>query len=261
MSSQESLEISPSSEAPKVVRRPIKTSVLVARALAERIAHLEPGMMLSSEREMIAELGVGRGTLREALRLLELQGLIRVKPGPGGGPVVQQLDHRPLADNLALFLQNSNVTFGEILHARELIEAELASLAARNATQDEIAAIKTSISAMEEHIDDETYFLEENRRFHQLCAGAARSEVLRVFHSSLDYIHDGHSLGVDYGSKQIRSSVLRAHRRIAESIFNGDEAGARSAMADHLHEFDNFVSRHYPKVLERPIRVLPNAGA
>lgn len=239
------------------VRRLPKTSVVVAQALAERIARLEPGMMLPAERDMISELGVGRGTLREALRLLELQGLIRVKTGPRGGPIVLRPDHRPLADTLSLFLQTSNATFGEIVQSRGVIEAELSRRAAAHATKDQIAALYDSISAMEANLDDEEFFLEENLRFHQVCAAAARNEVLRVFHSSLKQISDGHAIGVDYNPRHVKS-VIQAHRCIADAIAAGDSQAAYEAMVQHMNAFENFVQRYYPSILNRRIRwVLP----
>ncbi|HWB70332.1 MAG TPA: GntR family transcriptional regulator, partial [Solirubrobacterales bacterium] len=84
----------PTAETP--LRR-TKTSVLVAHKLARQAARMEPGEMLPPEHVLLEELQVGRGTLREALRLLELQGIISMKAGPRGGPVVSRPDHGPLA--------------------------------------------------------------------------------------------------------------------------------------------------------------------
>src|ERR1700742_4774371 len=88
-------------DASRAIPRPPKTSVMLAHLLAERVSTLEPGAMLPAERDLIAELQVGRGTLREALRLLELQGIVSVKTGPRGGPVVIRPDHQPLTDTLS----------------------------------------------------------------------------------------------------------------------------------------------------------------
>src|ERR687891_1501467 len=74
-----------------------KTSILVAHELARQASQLEPGDILPPERVLIEQLKVGRGTLREALRLLELQGVITLKAGPGGGPVVARPDQRALS--------------------------------------------------------------------------------------------------------------------------------------------------------------------
>jgi len=240
------------------VRRPAKTAVVVAHALAERVAILEPGAMLPPERELIAELQVGRGTLREALRLLELQGVVSVKTGARGGPVVCRPDHRPLADTLSVFLQASEAPYSQLVHARRVIEAELARLAAQYATEEDIGALRDSIAAMAERLEDEDFFLEENLRFHQICARAARNEVLQVFHSCLKTISDGHVVGVGYSPKH-RHAVVEAHGRIADAIEAGRSDESYAAMSEHLEEFESYLKRRHPNVLSRRIRWLLSA--
>ena len=83
-------------------KRPLhrtKTAIVIADAIAEFIfaRRLAPGTVLATEAQMIAEFGVGRATLREALRLLEAEGLVLVRAGPNGGAIVQQ----PTPDRLA----------------------------------------------------------------------------------------------------------------------------------------------------------------
>src|SRR6202008_3764003 len=94
----------------------------------------KPGDMLPSEADMIATYAVGRATVREALRLLEVQGLIGLKTGPGGGPGVAQLTARHLGDMARLHLKMAGATYGELVRARLAIEPLMARLAAE--TQD-----------------------------------------------------------------------------------------------------------------------------
>jgi GntR family transcriptional repressor for pyruvate dehydrogenase complex len=241
--------------AESAVIRPPKTAVMVAHALADRVAHQEPGSMLPPERELLGELKVARGTLREALRLLELQGLVTVKTGPRGGPVVMLPDHRPLTDTLSLFLQSAEATFSEVVDARRSLESELARLAALHADSDDIAALHASIAAMEAEIDDDDFFWEENIRFHQIVGSAARNEVLRVFHSCLKAISDGHAVGVTYG-KRHRRAIVVAHERITAAIEAGDAQGSYDAMTKHMDEFQTYIERHYRGLLSRRIRWL-----
>jgi GntR family transcriptional regulator, transcriptional repressor for pyruvate dehydrogenase complex len=227
--------------------------MLVAHALAERIAELEPGAMLPPERDLLVELEVGRGTLREALRLLELQGLVSVKAGPRGGPVVLKPDHRPLADALSLFLQSAEAPYLELVQARRAIESDLARLAAEHATDADIAALRASIDAMSVRLEDEDFFLAENLRFHRLCAKAADNEVLDVFHSCLKSISDGHAVGVVYTERH-RAAILAWHTRITDAIAAHDPDASYAAMNDHMREYEEYVRRRYPTILKRRVR-------
>ena len=83
-----------------------KTAMVIAQAIVEEISRrrFPPGSMLPPERDMLVKYDVGRGTLRESLRFLEMSGVITIKPGPGGGPVVCEPDSRDLAGSLGLSL-------------------------------------------------------------------------------------------------------------------------------------------------------------
>ena len=116
--------------------KPPKAAVLVAQQVVDEIVSngLEPGDMLPREKEMIAEYEVGRATLREALRLLELEGALSIRPGPHGGPMVARPTARHLASTFALLLQLTGGKFRSIVDCRILIEPVAAAAAARHAT-------------------------------------------------------------------------------------------------------------------------------
>src|SRR5437762_10728735 len=114
-----------------VVRSP-KTSEVIARNLATRIAEggLAPGSRLPVEREMVETLGVGRTTLREALRLLETRGVLTIRPGPRGGPAVRRPRPADLGAALTLILQFEQASLADIMEAREALRPMVARLAA-----------------------------------------------------------------------------------------------------------------------------------
>src|SRR4051812_39401907 len=93
--------------------RPQKTAMLVAQRIVADINRRGNtfGDRLPPERAMLEEYNIGRGTLRESLRFLELQGVISLKPGPGGGPMVERPDGTSLATALSLLLQFHNTPF------------------------------------------------------------------------------------------------------------------------------------------------------
>ena len=181
--------------------------------------------MLPPEREMLEQYGVARGTLREALRYLEMQGVLTIKPGPGGGPVVNAPDARPLAGVIALLLQRANAPFKTILEARELLEPAMASMAAERGDKEEIASIAETIAGMEAHLDEPRAFLNDNHEFHAAIGRASGNQLFDFLLSSLSWITDGTVLGVDYPVKT-RRAVLQAHVRIYERIVAQDSAGS-----------------------------------
>ena len=115
-------------------RRPAKTAETVAAAIVRDIVsrNLSPGDTLPSEAAMLAHYRVSRASLREALRLLEVQELIRLKPGPGGGPIVTSVDPRNLAKMTTLYLHLGGATYRELFEAVLVMSPISAERAARH---------------------------------------------------------------------------------------------------------------------------------
>lgn len=235
--------------------KPKKTATLLAQRIVGEIAdgHLAPGTPLESEKEMLERYQLARGTLREALRFLEIQGVIQIKTGPGGGPIVAEPSSRHLASNLAMVLQLEGAPFAAVLDARTTLEPTLAARAAENITEEQLAELQASMDRMGEHIEDPSIFLEENENFHAIIAQASNNAVFANVMSALHWIIDGTRLGVEYETEQ-RKSVLREHKRIYERVAAGDAEGSRAAMASHIEDFAKFLARRYPAVVDAPIR-------
>jgi DNA-binding FadR family transcriptional regulator len=236
-------------------RRPPKIAMLLAQQIVGEITdrNLEPGAPLLSEKEMLDQYGVARGTLREALRFLEMQGVLAIKTGPGGGPVVSPISSRPLASLIALLLQLNRTPFRDVLEARMVLEPALAAKAATRIDDASLEALHESIRHMREHIDDLSTFLDENDNFHGLVVRAAHSEVLALCVSSLSWITDGTPLGVDY-SMEVREAVAKEHQRIYRALQARDAARAETAMASHLGDFAAYLEKRYPAILDVPLR-------
>src|SRR5690606_19110980 len=112
----------------------------------------------------------GRNTLREALRVLELQGVIMIRPGRGGGPTVSMPDSRHLASTLALLMQFANTPFRAIVETRLHVEPLTAELCAERADADVVRQLRESVDRMRSELNNEKVFLYENQRFHELVA-------------------------------------------------------------------------------------------
>ena len=115
------------------VLRPLKTSESVARDIVQDVvADLGEGDSLPSEARMLEQYGVSRESLREGLRLLEAQGLITLRRGPGGGPVVGTVDPANLGRVSTLYYYLVGANYGELFEAWAVAEGYLAERAARN---------------------------------------------------------------------------------------------------------------------------------
>lgn len=204
---------------------------------------------------MHQEYGVGRGTLREGLRYLEMQGVLRIKSGPSGGPVVNGVDSRPLARNLALLLALDRTPFRSILEVRQMVEPPLAAKGALNDDPENLAQLEESLRSFEAAAEakDAKQAVLENRVFHDLVAERAGNAVFAHFVIALNWIIDGTALGVRFPEASLKATAS-AHRRIYDAIAAGDEQEAHDAMATHLDEFNRYVERRFSDILDVPIR-------
>jgi GntR family transcriptional regulator, transcriptional repressor for pyruvate dehydrogenase complex len=236
-------------------RKPQKVSLGIAQQIVDDISrdHLGPGAKLASERDMMSRFATGRGTLRESLRFLEMTGVLTVKAGPRGGPIVSEPDATDLAGVLGVFIQMRGLPFKALVSAREILEPELAALAAQSGTAEIVAEIRDSIEGMRAFLEDEENFLAENDRFHTAVATAAGNDLFALLISSLHLITDGAPLGIGYPRPR-RKAVLQAHQAVYEAIQGSDAEGARWAMRRHMREFRRYVESRYPEVYEHVLR-------
>ncbi len=234
--------------------RPPKTAMLLAQQIVADINQRgnRVGDRLPPERLMLEEYNVGRGTLRESLRFLELQGVIRLRPGPGGGPVVQQPDSTALATSLTLLLQFENAPFRTIAESRVGLEPIMARLAAERMGDEQLADLKASVDTMKLHLGDQRVFLEENKRFHDVIAHGSGNAMFGYLIDALLDILDGSAIGIDYPEVR-REAVQEAHAQIYEAIAARDPLAATEAMSDHIDQYMRYAERKFPDVLDEPI--------
>lgn len=238
------------------VPRP-KAALLVADAITDEILEggLEPGMSLPGEAQMMRQYDVGRNTLREALRLLEAEGIIRVRPGRFGGPTVQELPPGRLGRTLSLVLRFSGASFAAVIEARRVIEPSLARSAAQRATDEERSMLAQSVREQAELLGDELNFMRSNRQFHALIATAAHSDALAAFLRATSVVSDGQQVGVHYDARA-RAGMLRKHEQIVGAIVDGNADLAEAMMERHMGELCQHLDVHYPHLLAEQVRVL-----
>jgi DNA-binding FadR family transcriptional regulator len=234
--------------------RPAKAAVLLAQdivqdALRER---REPGDMLLPERTMLEKYRTGRGTLREALRLLEFQGVISLKPGPRGGPVLQDPDASHLASSLVLLMQLKQAPFRSIVEVRSALEPMTSSLAAIRMTDEALSALEDNVLQMRDQLDDQRSFLEANKRFHDIIAWSSGNALFGYIVDSLLGIMDGSAIGVDYPGHR-RKAILTAHVEIFEALKSRDAEASEARMRQHIEEYERYTTRKFAHVLDEVI--------
>jgi len=232
-----------------------KLSTALADSITETILRdgLQPGSRLPPEREMREQFGVGRGTLREALRVLEAEGLITVRSGPHGGPVVAKPDAIRLARLLILLLVSWGATLRSVYDVRFVLEPLATSRAAESATPEQIQALRDSIDALTAVVEDEAAVIVENQRFHRLLAEASNNPVVLAFSLALLTIFDGYEMGTHYPLKT-RREIVRIHTDIVDAIAAGDAERASDLSHSHIKGSIIFLRKHYPDVLDEPLR-------
>jgi DNA-binding FadR family transcriptional regulator len=223
---------------------------LIARTILEE--DLQPGDRLPPERQMLEQFGIGRASLREALRLLEADGLVRMRMGPSGGPEVAYPQIDQITRILLLFLITSGATLRDIYIVRSTLDPAVAFLAATGATQDDVDLLEEAKLRMRAAVNKEPNFLQENGLFHRLIAEMCGNPLLTAMSLSMLSILDGHDAGIRY-SLAARRSVAALHEAIADAIIARDGEAASEAAAHHVETAIAYFEKRYPKSLDEPL--------
>ncbi|NKY31960.1 FadR family transcriptional regulator [Nocardia speluncae] len=230
--------------------RPKKTALLVAQRIVEDINRRgnQAGDRLPPEKAMLEAYDVGRGTLRESLRFLELQGVITLKPGPSGGPILQQPDSSALATSLSLLLQFQQAPFQTVIETRAALEPHMARLAAERMDEKDIATLIEIVELEQENLNDHTGFLSQTRRFHTAVAQGSGNLVFASLFIALFDILDGAAVGVEYPDRQ-RKLTVEIHSSIATAISERDLDRAEELMTTHMQALAGYTKKNYAEAL------------
>lgn len=192
---------------------------------------MRPGDKLPSERELMVRLGVGRSSLREAIKTLSAIGVVVVQIGDGMyvGSGQAAVLTKPLSWGLLI----GDHTVREVIEARRLVEMELSAFAAARATDEELAAISAQIAAMRAGHDDAEAFTQADQAFHLAVATGAHNGVLYHVLETLRHVIRVWMFKT-YVSNPIRHDGITEHEAIEAALRARDPEAARAAMAKHL---------------------------
>jgi DNA-binding FadR family transcriptional regulator len=231
-------------------RRVRKAYEQVADQLRELIVQgeLRPGDRLPVESALARDFGVSRATVREALRLLAAQSLVRTEKGAAGGSYVTLPTAATISSlvhaNVGLLAETRNVTLEELLEARELVEVPAARLAALRRSEDDLEALRATVP------DDSARGTQEefsyNAEFHSCVLGASRNTLLVVSAQPIFSVLQTNLARSTLG-RHFHRSIHAHHHRILAAVEAGDAETAAGEMHDHLR----FLRPYYEKAWKR----------
>ena len=238
-------------------RRTEKLSEVLAREIVRDLRDLEPATMLPAEAVMLAKYQVGRASLREALRLLEVQGLIVIRPGPGGGPMAAQADSVHYARTSSLYFHMLGATYHDVVAARAVIEPALARLVAEKQDPEHLAKLELFLKEQKQNTaesgtdDDYERYVADSSGFHAMLAGLAGNPVLSLSaHALQDVLLD--RVYALFPPEE-RHRVEEVHAKIAKAIIKGDANGVERMMRVHMLEYVQYAEERHPGMMDETV--------
>ncbi|GGF53526.1 GntR family transcriptional regulator [Azorhizobium oxalatiphilum] len=195
---------------------------------------LKEGMRLPTERELVSQSGLSRGSVREALRKLEVEGLVKTKLGRSGGNIVSKPGPESMAHVITQFVRGRRLSLRSLQETREALEPGIARLAAEHRTAAEVARLRELNAEMADAIDDSSRFAAVNVAWHTAVATASHNDLLVAFLFSISDDVLVVTISEEYDTPDLRREVLKAHERIIVAIEAGDGDAAFRRMQRHV---------------------------
>ncbi len=192
---------------------------------------LSGGQRMPSETELATRFGVGRSTVREAMKALALMGVVEISPGRG--TFVCREARELLMEARVTRLRLSDPKVQEVYEARKVIEVELAALAADRATPQDLQEIEGSLAEMGRTTGDDEAFTAADLRFHLAVARAAKNSLLEQFYSLADDLV-ARVIQEVIKMPSVKASSISLHAATFEAIKRGDVAAARASVLNHM---------------------------
>lgn len=227
-----------------------KSYEALADQLRERIldGSIPTGTLLPNEKRLCEQSGLSRGSVREALRILETQGLVTTRMGRNGGRVAQRTSFSEIRQSLSHFVRGQRIEFTALMETAEALEPALAGLAAVHWNEQDIQAIKQAAKKLCDAGDDNRRFEQANTEWHLAVAVASHNPVLIAMMQSVgSLLHDPHV--ENFTSASVRDEVIKAHRTVQTAILDRDADAARRRMERHVKAYKAKVVPLAPKTI------------
>jgi GntR family transcriptional regulator, transcriptional repressor for pyruvate dehydrogenase complex len=222
---------------------PIKSTRIyeeIVRQVKQLIAEgkLKSGDRLPPERDLALKFMVSRTSVREALRALQSRGLIEIRAGEGA--FVRDISVETLIEPLALVILPHREAVGELFEARRLLEPAIAALAARRATDEELAEMERILDEQSREVTHGRTGVTQDAALHAAIANSAHNRAItRIVNALIDLLTQSREESLLTPGRPTRSH--EDHRRILAAIKRRDEVAAHRAMLDHLIAVETLV--------------------
>jgi len=213
--------------------RSLRLSERIAQEIRQIIKreNLNPGDLLPSEGDLAIRLEVSRTTIREALRILELGGLIQTRQGKGS--IVLEASMGFIKEAMARLIKDQSAEFDYLMQAREVLEPVVAGYAAREASLESIRRMEESLLSAEEEIKNGGSGVEGSIRFHHEIVNSIENMILSsITNMVINLIERSTHLTFNIPSRPGKS--LEEHKRILMAIKGSDSDAAAQFMKEHL---------------------------
>lgn len=227
-------------------RRPPKIAEATALSIVGDIVRqgLSAGDMLPQEAEMLAHYGVSRSSIREALRLLEAQQIIRMRPGPGGGPIVGTSEPQNLIRTLRLHYHFAGATYGDLLSAWLLTEPILAELAAQNPDRELVRELMEPFVGAVADGDVKA----SGSSFHEAVGQLSGNPVLEIMFRAMAMTMENHIVDA-VRQADFDDEIVEEHSELAKAIIDGDSVQARKLMTSHIENITGYFREFLPRIV------------
>lgn len=222
-----------------------KSSSLLSDRLRDMImrGELTIGDMLPSERNLVTETGLSRGSVREALRTLEAEGLLETVRGRSGGTRVAAPQRGALTRSVELFVRANSVSPTALLDCRAAVEPMLARLAAKHRTDEEMAELETLHRQFQDAVEDLPKYRAINYRWHQRIAYSSGNEPLIALIDAILTTALEASAYERVTTPENRQIAIAGHDRVMTAMRVRDGEGAAEAMEEHLMSYSKAAQK------------------
>jgi DNA-binding FadR family transcriptional regulator len=239
-------------------RRNKKTSERVAADIIKDIIEksLPPGTRLPPEHEMAEIYNCSRQSLREGLRILEINGLVSLRAGPMGGPIVGSAHPAHFARAMTLFFEMRGTTFKELMLARVTIEPMMARLAAERVAHGDVSDFHELQLSMKAHAEldprDLNKYFDLCEHYHRTVAGLSGNSILDLFGGGLcEIVREPVRTSAQPATRW--THVRSEHEAVANAIMAGEPAQAEALMTEHMRKFYNSFEKRYGPLIRGKI--------
>jgi GntR family transcriptional regulator, transcriptional repressor for pyruvate dehydrogenase complex len=239
-------------------RRPrtFKIPEVLAREILDNIVSrkLGPGDRLPPEAVMTEQYEVGRGSLREALRILEILGMITLKPGPRGGPMVAGIDSSDYARTATFYYHAKGGTVRDLLYCRMALEPAAVRVIAERKEQADIQKLREVIAGeVEMTASAQSAEWSLDIQFHHLMAKLSNNPILELSCSSLVDAHYQRMRNLPPAPRKQQVLIARMHSEIVDSAEAGDAYEAERLMREHIGNMVKYLENRYPAYLREVV--------